>query len=333
METMAGIIKDQYAVPEPLLSTGVKNFLDKYKLGRAGLQVGRKIIGFLRKSRDPIQRKLWIGRFSLPLRNAMLLNRPLAISLEGVSVQLVPHGQTAASFWTGRRFERHEDAFILSVLEPGMVFFDVGANAGLFAIGVAKKIGGSRVFAFEPCSSTCDLLRQNLKLNHLVDVNVEQEALGDFVGVEALQIHARGKDGLHTLGKAPHPESLAVGQENVRVTTTDEFMKDHKVPRVDVLKVDVQGAELMVLRGARRLLERPDAPVILYECFGFLTRRFGYHPVEIIWLLESCGYALFVLNYKTGEINELASDYQYDSVVIAVKPGHACHSKLHGVAR
>lgn len=325
--------KDQYAVPEPLLSPGVKNFLDNFKIGRLGLQVGRKIIGFLRKSRDPIQRKLWIGQLGLPLRNALLLNRPLAISLEGVPIQFAPQGQIAASVWTGRHFERHEIAFILRMLEPGMVFFDVGANAGLCAIRVAKKIGGTGVFAFEPCSSTCELLKQNLKLNHLADVNVEQEALGESVGVGELQIHARGKDGLHALGKATRPESNVVGQENVRITTTDVFMKDRNVARVDVLKVDVQGAELMVFRGARGLLERADAPVILYESFGFLTRGFGYHPVEVLWLLESCGYALFVLNYETGEINDLQPDYQYDSIVIAVKPGHPSFSRLRGVDR
>ena len=63
--------------------------------------------------------------------------------------------------------------------------------------------------------------------------------------------------------------------------------------------------------------------------FGTLTRGFGYHPVEILWFLESCGYTLFVLNSETGEISELKADYQYDSMVIAVKPGQAGFAELH----
>jgi hypothetical protein len=87
------------------------------------------------------------------------------------------------------------------------------------------------------------------------------------------------------------------------------------------MKVDGRGAELMLFHGAKNLLERADAPLILYGGKGFLTKRFGYHPVEILWFLESCGYALFLLNRKTGAISELSPDYRYDSMVVAAKPG------------
>jgi FkbM family methyltransferase len=327
------IAKDQYAVPDPILSSGAKNFLEGFTFGRWGLRAGRKIIQCLRKSRDPRQRKMWINRFGLPLRNAMLRNRPLTVSFERFSVMLAPQGATAGDIWAGIRCERHEVSFILSVLEPGMIFFDVGANAGLFAISVAKKIGGGCVFAFEPCSSTFELLKKNLLINCLADVNVFQTALGNSVGQGVLQINARGKDGLNTLGRPTHPGSQVVGQEDVRITTVDAFMKDRNIPRVDVMKVDIEGAELMMFRGARELLERKDAPLILYEGFGFLTRGFGYHPVEILWLLESCGYTLFLLNSESGEISELKPDYQYDSMVIAAKPGHPAFDRLRGVAR
>lgn len=327
------LAKDQYAAPAPLLSPGVKNLLEGFKFGRWGLGVGRKIVQFLRKAKDPLQRKFWISRFGLPLRNTMLLNRPLTISFNGIDVFLVPQGSTASDIWAGIRCESHEVSFILTALKPGMIFFDVGANAGLFAISAAKKIGVKGVFAFEPCSSTCELLKRNLLLNRLADVNVVQVALGDSAGGGVLQINACGKDGLYTLGQATHPSSKVIGQEDVRITTLDVFMKDYNIPRVDVMKVDIEGAELMMFRGARNLLERADAPLILYEGFGFLTRGFFYHPVEILWFLESCGYCIFLLNSETGEISELAPDYRYDSMVIAVKPGHAAFQYLHARAK
>jgi FkbM family methyltransferase len=322
------LLKDQYAAPEPLLPPRVKNILAGFKIGRWGIGAGRKIIQFLQKSRNPLQRRLWISRFSLPVRNAILLNQPVTVSFDGIPVLLTPQGATATDIWAGVRCESHEVSFILGALKPGMFFFDVGSNAGLFAISAAKKIGGKGVFAFEPCSSTCELLRRNLQLNRLADVSVVQMALGDSVGAGVLQVNARGKDGLNTLGQATHPDSKVVSQEDVHITTVDVFMKDHHVPRVDVLKVDIEGAELMLFRGARDLLERADAPLILYEGFGFLTRGFSYHPVEIFWFLESCGYTLFALNSETGEISELKADYKYDSMVIAVKPGHAAFEDL-----
>jgi FkbM family methyltransferase len=327
MDTMA-IAKDRYAVPDPLLPQGVKNFMEGFNVGSLGLRAGRKFIRILRLSRDPVQRKLWISRFCLPLRNAMLMNRPLTVSFNGIPVLLTPHGEVAGDVWTQLRCERQDDSFLLAALKPGMIFFDVGANAGLFSISAAKKIGGANVFAFEPCSSTCELLKRNLILNRLAGVNVVPNALGDSVGEGVLQINTRGKDGLNTLGQATHPNCKVVGQEAVRITTVDAFMKDQNIPRVDVMKVDIEGAELMMFVGARDLLERADAPLIVYEGLGFLTRGFGYHPVEILWFLESCGYLLFLLNSKTGQVSELKPDYKYDSMVIAVKPGHAVFEDL-----
>lgn len=322
------LVKDQYAVPDPLLSPGLKNSLEEFSLGRLGLRAGRKLVRSLRKLRNPVQRKLWISRFGLPLRNAIFLNRRITVSIDGIPVFLLPQGATAGDIWAGLRCERHEVSFILSALKPGMIFFDVGANAGLFAISAAKKIGGKGVFAFEPCSSTCELLKRNLELNRLAGVNVVQSALGDSVGGGVLQINVRGRDGLNTLGQATHPDSKVIGQENVRISTLDVFIREHDIPRVDVLKVDIEGAELMMFRGAQDLLSRADAPLILYEGFGSLTRGFGYHPVETLWFLESCGYSLFVLNSESGEITELKPDYQYDSMVIAAKPGHAAFEDL-----
>jgi len=320
MKTMA-LAKEQCPAPGRILPTVGRNFLECFKFGRLGPRAVRKIVRTVNALR--LQSKRWMRQFGLPLRNAMLLNRPLSVSFNNIPVFLVPQGAVAGDIWAGPRRERHDVSFLLSVLEPGMIFFDVGSNAGLFAIGAAKKIGGKGVFAFEPCSSTCELLKRNLLLNRLADVNVVQMALGDSVGEGVLQVNARGKDGLNTLGQATHPDSKLVGQEDVHITTVDVFMKDHNIPRVDVLKVDIEGAELMLFRGARDLLERADAPLILYKGFGFLTRGFSYHPVEILWFLESCGYTLFVLNSDTGEISELKPDYQYDSTVVGVKPGHA----------
>lgn len=322
------LVKDQFALPEPLLTPGVKNFLESFKLGRFGVRAGRKFVQILRTSRDPIQRKLWIGRFGLPLRNALLLNRPLPVSFHGIPILLAPHGKVAGNVWAGVRRERQDVSFLLGVLQTGMIVFDVGANAGLFAIGAAKKIGGEGVYAFEPCSSTSGLLKRNLLLNRLADVHVERIALGESVGEGVLQIHTRGNDRRNTLGQANRPGGKAIRHENVRITSVDDFMKAHGIPRVDVMKVDIAGAELLALRGARDLLVRPDAPLILYESSGFLTRGFSYHSVEILWFLESCGYSLFLLNGETGEVSNLKPDYQYDSMVIAVKPGHAAFEDL-----
>ncbi len=322
------LASEQHAAPHPILSHAVRSFLEGSAFGRVGLRIGRKIRRSLQKMRDPVQRKVWIRQFGLPLRNAILLNRRLAFCIGELPVFLVPQGSTAGDIWAGLRCENHEISFILTVLEPGMIFFDVGANAGLFAITAAKKIGGKSVFAFEPCSSTLDLLMRNVLLNQVSDVNIFKTALSDSAGKGVLQVNSRERDGLNTLGQATHPDSQVIGREEVPITTLDTFVKDHHISRVDVMKADIEGGELMLLRGGRELLARDDAPLILYEGFGFLTKGFGYHPVEVLWFLESCGYTLFLLNSATGQISEVKPDYQYNSMVIAAKPGHSAYAGL-----
>jgi FkbM family methyltransferase len=317
------LAKEAHTSQDHLVRAALKDFLESIPFGRWGIRAIRNIFRTLGTFRDPVQRKLWMSRFSLPLRNAVLRNRPLTASFSGIRLSLVPQGAVAGDIWAGLHSERHDISFLLGALEPGMIVFDVGANAGLFAISAAKKIGGKGVYAFEPRSSTCELLKLNLRLNGHADVNVARVPLGESAGEGVLQVNARGKDGLNTLSQATHPDGKVVSREEVCVTTVDSFVKERSVPRVDFMKVDINGAELMLFRGARVLLERADAPLILYEGLGSRTRGFGYHPVEIIWFLESCGYSLFVLNGATGGISELKPDYQYDTMIIAAKPGRA----------
>jgi FkbM family methyltransferase len=322
------LAKEDYTLREPILTPGTRRFLEHVRYGRLGLHAARKVRRLLWRLRDPAQRKVWIRRFSLPLRNAIFPNRPLSVAIDGVVISLTPRGSVAGDLWTGLPGHTREAAFLLTVLEPGMIFFDVGARAGLFAIAAAKKIGEKGVFAFEPCASTCNLLRRNLALNRLSDTHVEPLGLGEAAGEGILQLNAGADGRAKDIAQSTRSDRPPAAGEKFRVTTLDAFVLERSIPRVDLLRVDVDGAELMVLRGARNLLERPDAPDILYQGYAPRTRGFGYHPVEILWFLESYGYTLFSLEEETGRIARVKSDYPYDSTVIAAKPGGRMHAKL-----
>jgi len=118
----------------------------------------------------------------------------------------------------------------------------------------------------------------------------------------------------------------------VQVTRLDDALRERGISRVDVIKIDTEGAELFVLRGAKRLLNARDAPVILYEG-GFLSEGFDYHPVEKMWLLQKYGYSLFVLDSNSGRISVPQNGKAYDANVIAVKPNHPAFGGIKERAR
>jgi FkbM family methyltransferase len=267
-------------------------------------------------------RRILITAFHL--RNVLKRTAPIQAEAGVVSFRLVPEGAVAFDIWSGLRFERPEVEFILKMVEPGMAFFDIGANIGVFSVAAGKAMEEAQgsIYAFEPCPTTFAILEKNLQENELSGVHAQCVALSERSGEARLYVNAAMKDGLNSLEDPSHADAEVVGTVAVRVTTLDEFIAEHEIPSVDVMKVDVEGAELLVFRGARGLLAREDAPLILYEGYSWCTAGFHYHPVEIMWLLETFGYEIFVLDAASGRVRQRNPGESYDHMVVAVKPSH-----------
>ncbi len=146
-------------------------------------------------------------------------------------------------------------------LRPGEVFVDVGANIGLYTLKGARIVGpAGRVLAVEPGSAVGVLLAANVALNDYRQVSIVAKALADEAGWATLH-HV-------PLGNDPQAFSLLTGGavldgEKVETTTLDRLVAEHALPRVDCIKIDVEGAEHMVVAGGRETFERWHPTVIL----------------------------------------------------------------------
>ena len=295
--------------------------------GRLIRRVGRSFLVPIRKVRHALNPRIVKRNVLFPIRNILLRRRPITVAVGGQSFLLAPEGAVPLEMWSGHYFERHELELILTLLQPNMTFVDVGANVGLFSIPAAKKLQHGRVLAFEPCSWTYQRLLQNMRLNNTTNLLPVHTAVGDRAGEALLQVNAAGKDGLNTLGKPIHSDSQVVAAEKVPIGSLDALLLQHDISHVDVMKVDVEGAELFVFRGAIRLLNAQNAPLILYES-SLLSKGFDYHPIEQMWLLEKCGYSFFVIDSDTGRISVPPGGRAYGQNVIAVKPSHPLHAAI-----
>ncbi len=299
--------------------------LAQWRRSYASLTFGKLLVKARRRLTRPLflaYRQVLVAAFHA--RNVLRGSAPIQAEAGAVAFRLVPRGAVAFDIWSGLRFERPELEFILRMLEPGMTFFDIGANVGVFSVAAGRSLQEtqSSIYAFEPCPATFAILEKNLHENGLASVRAQCMAVSEQSGEASLYVNAAMKDGLNSLEDPSHGDAEVVGTVAVRVTTLDEFVAEKSISRVDVMKVDVEGAELLVFRGARGLLAREDAPLILYEGYSWCTAGFHYHPVEIMWLLEAFGYEIFVLDNGSGRVRHRKPAESYDQMVVAVKPSH-----------
>lgn len=143
-------------------------------------------------------------------------------------------------FLSHRVKEEATTEFIKSFLKPGMTFVDVGANVGYFTLLAASR--GCRVVAFEPTPAVVVRLHENVALNGFDEVTVVNAAVADKRGT--LKLFLSPDD--------PEANNLYEGSISVEVSTVslDDALADHGVKKVDLLKIDAEGAEPMILIGA-----------------------------------------------------------------------------------
>ena len=198
----------------------------------------------------------------------------------------------------------HERAMfggIQRLLRPGDVVYDIGANLGLYARFFIQAFGASSVIAFEPMAQNRQTLLRNLQLGGIDSkVRVFPHAVSDSTGEEALQIDQMGSATAAlsrvTGGAAceTHRQFGLEGKtEQVRTTTLDEIVRSEALPPPGLIKIDVEGAEGMVLSGALGTIER-HKPRLAVELHGPDKAR------QVMPVLAGLGYHLYAHGFVNG---------------------------------
>ncbi len=200
-------------------------------------------------------------------------------------------------------YEPEVQAALGRYLHPGATLFDVGANGGFISLLGAKLVGETgKVVAFEPYPETVKDIQAQMRINRVRNVLTETAAVSDTIGIADFA-DDRSSDMLGLAAVTIHGQPKRTIR--VRTTTLDTEVERHGAP--DVIKVDVEGAELLVVQGSTRML-REHKPILLTELhsdelfrqfleflapFGYTTSTLDGTPVT----LES-GYQRFVISQK-----------------------------------
>jgi FkbM family methyltransferase len=199
------------------------------------------------------------------------------------------------------RYEAAKVAALGRLLKPGMTFVDAGSNKGDFALIAAHVMGDQgRVLAFEPSPDNARWIRASAELNGYRSIGLFEVALFDADGRATLYL--REWSGWHSL----IPRRKRVSQESIEVETRtlDSVLAETGDPHVDVMKIDVEGVELQVLRGAQRTL----ADSRLIAVFLELHPGYGVDPNEVVELLTAHGFSLRDPQDMESELSELPTE-------------------------
>jgi FkbM family methyltransferase len=220
------------------------------------------------------------------------LKKTLATLARGLRHAMARNGPSSASYM---EVERAEQIFYLEYLREGMTVFDVGANVGELTLLFSRFVGEGRVHSFEASRNAFERLtnicraasRRNVQLNHL--------ALAEAEGT--VRLHVYDDDYLSWSSRALRPlenygiDVKPVAVEETAATTLDLYCERNGITRIDLLKIDVEGAEYQVLLGARRMLREKLIGCLTFE-FGQTTFDMGNDPGEMEDYLSGLGYKL-----------------------------------------
>jgi FkbM family methyltransferase len=196
-------------------------------------------------------------------------------------------------------YERAEQDFAHRFLKAGMTVIDIGAHRGFHTLFFSKKVGKrGHVISFEPSLRDRKRLELHLKINFCRNVELRDCALGEEEGSASLYV-VRVNSVLNSLRPPDTPQESF--PTPVPMRKLDDVLSQAQLDRIDFIKLDVEGGELGVLKGAERLLQRIPRPVILCEVVEQRTRPWGHPGRLVIEHLSQRGFVWFELN-ACGEL-------------------------------
>jgi FkbM family methyltransferase len=207
-------------------------------------------------------------------------------------------------------YEADELSMQMSLMNPSGIILDIGGNFGWYAIHVAKRFPMAQIYTFEPIPETYQSLLDNIKINNSKNVTAlnfgfsDQKGSFEFYIDPSLSVNA----------------SLAnvSGNNNLKKVFCKVEQMDHwaagNVPRIDFIKCDVEGAELLVFKGGKNIIEKYH-PVIFTEMLRKWTSKFNYHPNDIISLFDQLNYKCYTSHdgklYKFNLVDDNTMETNY----------------------
>lgn len=212
-------------------------------------------------------------------------------------------------------FEWEEREWLASELKSGDTFYDIGANIGLFTLLASEKC--RHVVAFEPTAETYRMLTENVALNNQpANIQLINAAASDKNGMQDIYVLTNGKDAWNSMAVKPEEGQYRVDQ--ITTVNVDELVQTERIPAPHVIKIDVEGWELHVLKGLEKTITQ-YRPVMLIEFTESNLKAAGTSPAELGSYIHSLNYDLFSYDPRHRKLISL-HEFNFGHKNLVAKP-------------
>lgn len=239
-------------------------------------------------------------RKSALVRWLLSIIKPRKVIISGRTLYVDRADETITRTLLTGDYEPLETKILTTLIREGNTVLDVGANIGYYTTLFSQLVGKhGRVIAFEPTPRTFRLLKKNLNVNGCRNVEAHQVALSDISASGTLHINLYNRGGNRIY------ESPGMPTQAVRVERYDKFIDP--LVRIDVIKIDVEGAEMLALRGMEGMIAR-DRPTIIAEFVPYTLKKAGTSAEEMLDFLSKYGYAFEDIDEISGSTRPVSRE-------------------------
>lgn len=213
-------------------------------------------------------------------------------------------------------YEKDLSIVMGALLKDAEMVIDVGAHIGYFSLLAATLVGkNGNVVAFEPIDENIDHFKHNLIINGIENVAIEKQVVSDRAGHTPFYYN-RDNDGGHAVWDVGEHTYNVKSRQHPRVlslpmTTLDHHFADVDLSRLKMIKIDTEGNEVNVLKGARRILKSYRVRCIVCELNEYGLKQMGHSQNDLLDLMIDCGYERFI--FYNGTFMQLAPGQEIQS--------------------
>jgi FkbM family methyltransferase len=211
------------------------------------------------------------------------------------------------------------------LVKAGDIVFDVGSHIGVVACYLRTRATESgKIYAFEPFSKSYQRLCENIALNSYKNVYTNNVAISDEIGVAKFYYEPRDNQ-LNSLGKVSNGTNQLSESVDVNTETIDSYCEQNKINLINFLKIDTEGYEINVLKGAANMLTNKKIEIVQFEISNQPLESLGKTPDEIITYLNSKGYEVFEYIENTQTFQKI------DKIIVGYDNFYSSHINLEKV--